>query len=413
MTLAECEYLLSSAGQALLAQHHAADPERLALRLAGQGVPAAAIASQLKYRLRAKAKLPAWLAAGCVFEGKAFEQCTSEAVAALKPWGKGGSALDLTCGLGVDTAALAGHYARVVALEPDPVRHRLAQHNLALLGHHHVQLAPQTAEDWLAAHPEAAFDLVYLDPDRRDDAGQRHFRFADTTPHVLHLLPTLLRIAPRVLLKASPMLDIAAALQELGAVHTVTVLAADGECKELLFDIRRGPATVTARAVAFLRHGQAHHYTPGPAQPAEALPGEALMAMPYCYEADTSLYKAGLAGAWFTETQAGLQGAMNHPEGYCFSAVEKPDFPGRAYRIVAALPYKPDRLRKYFQGLGIKQLNYTRRHFDLPLEQVRGQLRIREGGKDHLLLTQVHTAEGWTRMACHAQRIEPARSGSS
>lgn len=405
MTLTECEYLLSSAGQALLAQHHDADPERLALRLAGQGVPAAAIASQLKYRLRAKVKLPAWLDAGCVFEGKAFEQCTSEAVAALKPWGGGSSALDLTCGLGVDTSALAGHYAQVVALEPDPVRHRLAQHNLALLGHPHVQLAPQTAEDWLAAHPDAAFDLVYLDPDRRDDAGQRHFRFADTTPNVLHLLPTLLRIAPRVLLKASPMLDIAAALQELGVVHTVTVLAADGECKELLFDIRRGPATVTARAVAFLRHGQAHRYSPGPAQPAEEVPGEALLAMPYCYEADTALYKAGLAAAWFTETQASLQGAMNHPEGYCFSAVEAGDFPGRAYRIVAVLPYKPDRLRKYFQDLGIKQLNYTRRHFDIPLEQVRAQVKCKEGGRDLLLLTQVRKAGAWERVALHAVRV--------
>jgi THUMP domain-like/Methyltransferase domain len=405
MTLAECEYLLSSAGQALLAQHHDADPERLALRLAGQGVPAAAIASQLKYRLRAKVKLPAWLDAGCVFEGKAFEQCTSEAVAALKPWGGGTSALDLTCGLGVDTSALAGHYAQVVALEPDPVRHRLAQHNLALLGHPHVQLAPQTAEDWLAAHPDAAFDLVYLDPDRRDDAGQRHFRFADTTPNVRALLPTLLRIAPRVLLKASPMLDIAAALQELGVVHTVTVLAADGECKELLFDIRRGPATVTARAVAFLRHGQAHRYSPGPAQPAEEVPGEALLAMPYCYEADTALYKAGLAAAWFTETQASLQGAMNHPEGYCFSAVEAGDFPGRAYRIVAVLPYKPDRLRKYFQDLGIKQLNYTRRHFDIPLEQVRAQVKCKEGGRDLLLLTQVRKAGAWERVALHAVRV--------
>jgi THUMP domain-like len=286
------------------------------------------------------------------------------------------------------------------------VRHRLAQHNLALLGHHHVQLAPQSAEDWLAAHPDAAFDLVYLDPDRRDDAGQRHFRFADTTPNVLHLLPTLLRIAPRVLLKASPMLDIAAALQELGVVHTVTVLAADGECKELLFDIRRGPATETARAVAFLRHGQAYHFRPaGPAQPVEEVPGEALLAKPYCYEADTALYKAGLAAAWFAETQAGLQGAMNHPEGYCFSAVEAGDFPGRAYRIVAVLPYKPDRLRKYFQDLGIKQLNYTRRHFDLPLEQVRAQVKCKEGGRDLLLLTQVRKAGAWERVALHAVRV--------
>lgn len=405
MTLAECEYLLSSAGQALLAQHHDADPERLALRLAGQGVPAAAIASQLKYRLRAKVKLPAWLAAGCVFEGKAFEQCTSEAVAALKPWGGGSSALDLTCGLGVDTSALAGHYAQVVALEPDPVRHRLAQHNLALLGHHHVQLAPQTAEAWLATHPDAAFDLVYLDPDRRDDAGQRHFRFADTTPNVLALLPTLLRIAPRVLLKASPMLDIAAALQELGVVHTVTVLAADGECKELLFDIRRGPATETVRAVAFLRHGQAHHFQP--AGPTPTLPPTATTDLlpGHCYEPDISLYKARLTAEWLSETQAHLDARMDHPDGYAYSAVPDAVFPGRGYVLSEMWPYKPAQLRAAIAARGIRQLNFSRRHFDLPLEQVRAQLRIPEGGTDYLLLTQVRAAQGWTRVAFLARRI--------
>lgn len=408
MTLADCEFLLSDAGQALLAQHHDADPAVLALRLSGQGIPAAALASQLKYRARAKTKLPTWLAAGCLFEGKAFEQCSSEAVAALKPFGSGLAALDLTCGLGVDTSALAGLYTHVTALEPDPVRFRLAQHNLPLLGHA-VTLSPMRAEDWLAAHADATFDLVYLDPDRRDAAGQRHFRLADTQPDVLGLLPALLRVAPRVLLKASPMLDVDAALRELGAVHQVTVLAADGECKELLFDIRRtkaGEVPHTIRAAAFLRKGQAHHYTPGEVPAAVELAGEALLALTFCYEADVALYKAGLAAEWFAETQGGLHGAMNHSEGYCFSGVEAAEFPGRAYRIVAALPYKPDRLRKYFQGLGVKQLNLTRRHFDLPLEQVRGQLKLKEGGRDTLVLTQVRVAGVWERVALHAVRLD-------
>lgn len=412
MTLADCEFLISAQGQSLLQQHAEADPSALALRLSGQGIPAAALASQLKYRARAKAKLPTWLAAGCLFEGKAFEQCSAEAVAALKDLGRGTRALDLTCGLGVDTAALAGRYAHVTALEPDPVRFRLAQHNLPLLGHTHVRLHPMRAEDWLADHPTAEFDLVYLDPDRRDAAGQRHFRFADTAPDVLALLPTLLRIAPRVLLKASPMLDLDAAFRELGPhVHSVTVLAADGECKELLFDIRRDVTATPLRAAAFLRRGQAQAFVPGSSELAPVPEvQDGLAAGGYCYEADVSLYKAGLVREWFAETQAGLAGQLNHAEGYCFSAEAVPDFPGRAYQLLAVMPYKPDQLRKHFKALGIRQLNLTRRHFDLPLEQVRGQLRIPEGGKDYLLLTQLRTAAGWTRVACHAKRIdtEPA-----
>jgi hypothetical protein len=83
-------------------------------------------------------------------------------------------------------------------------------------------------------------DVIFLDPARRAADGRKVFRLEDCEPDVLQLLPELLAAAPRVLLKLSPMADITLVCKQLGYVREVHVVAADGECKELLLMLERG-----------------------------------------------------------------------------------------------------------------------------------------------------------------------------
>ena len=403
MTLEDYYFLMQPTAAALIAEGEGMDPSRFALKLRERDLPAAAIASQVKYRERAKEKLPSWYGAGCIFEGQAFEQSTSEAVAGLKPFGKGERALDLTCGLGVDTYALSQRYREVTALEADRLRFMLARHNLELLGADNVTVWHSDAESWIKACANTRFDLVYVDPDRRDAQGKRLFRFADTSPNVVELFPRLLLMAPRVLIKASPMLDIDAALKELNHVHGVVVVAVDGECKELLFELRGDAGMVPERAVIFLRQGKSYSYT------CRGVPEFVGAPLPspgrFIYEADISLYKAKLAPAWFRDEWAVLGGHMNHADGYLWSDVRAEGYACRAFEVVHTMAYKPDMINKYLKEKGIGQINLTRRHFDLPLEQVRTQLKAKEGGRDYLLLTQWKVDGEWKRMAFHARRL--------
>ncbi|MCA1629160.1 MAG: class I SAM-dependent RNA methyltransferase [Acidobacteria bacterium] len=87
--------------------------------------------------------------------------------------GRGGSAVDLYCGVGLFTLPLARRFARVTGVEANPAATAYARRNLsdAGLANGRVETAPVGA--WLArrAHGLAPVDLLLLDPPR---AGAEH-----------------------------------------------------------------------------------------------------------------------------------------------------------------------------------------------------------------------------------------------
>ena len=130
-TLQDLELLLSEDVRRAIDANIDRRPTDIALD--GRVPSAAAVATQVKRLQRAAAKLPSYYAVRAVLPPRAYEQSSSEECAARKRL-SGGSVLDLTCGLGVDAAALARRFERVVTLERDETLAAVARHNLRLLG---------------------------------------------------------------------------------------------------------------------------------------------------------------------------------------------------------------------------------------------------------------------------------------
>jgi SAM-dependent methyltransferase len=372
--------------QAWISAHRSATPFQLSLQRHAAGFPAALAVGQVALLQKAATKLPSWAKASCILPARAYEQATSEALAEAKPWQSGLSALDLSCGLGSDNRAIAARYAEVIALEPDPVLVQVVRRNQAALGIHNVRIISQRAEDFIAQYEGPPFDLIYIDPDRRDASGQRQYGLRDCQPDVLGLLPRLLALSRRILIKASPMLDLQAVTAELGHAATLWVAAEANECKELLIEIDQ-QAAQPPRGAIFLRKGSAHTYLGEPGPQAPAWPPTAMPA--YIYEADTALYKAGLAASWYAAAANGLHGGMVGHEGYFFADHDQPGFHGHRFKVLAQLDFKPAEIKKYCQAHGIAKIQYTRRDFDVPLEQVRQQVKVPEGGQLFLVLTRM------------------------
>ncbi|MEM6268082.1 MAG: hypothetical protein AAF998_01530 [Bacteroidota bacterium] len=389
MEISDIEFLQSPRGQELIAGHREMDPGEFALRHAGADFPVAAVATQLKYRARAQKKLPTWYAWGTIFPPRAFEQCSSEAAAALKPLGTGTRAVDLTAGLGVDAVALAAHYTEVIAVERDPALVALGQWNLHRLGIPNVRYMTGTAEEFVRTYTGPRFDLVFCDPDRRDAEGQRRFALADCRPDIRELRAPLTAMAERVMVKLSPMLDLRELERQLTPLDRLSVLAIDQEVKEIL--VEWGAGVPFRRSVAFVRRGRQHRFE-APESGAVPLLGDPEPGH-FLYESDVSLYKAGLVPDWWAQEFPHLPGAMNHPEAYRWSPERIADFPGRTFRIRESLPYQPKRVKKFMAVRGIRRANLSRRCFDVPLAQVRSRLGIKEGGSDYLIFTRRATGE--------------------
>ena len=76
--------------------------------------------------------------------------------------------------------------------------------------------------------------LIFIDPARRDDAGNKVVSLKDCTPDVTLLQEEMLSKADYVIIKLSPMLDWHRAVSELNCVKEVHIISVNNECKELL-----------------------------------------------------------------------------------------------------------------------------------------------------------------------------------
>ena len=222
------------------------------------GADAERVIATLAVRKKLKDKVPQWFAEPSLVYPKplAGEQCSSSATAFYKASllqelaasaGKDSLRVaDLTGGLGVDAWAFSQVATEVLYNEMDADLADAARHNFAALGRSNIRVlcAEITADSLSAVLGNFAPDVIFLDPARRSASGQKVFRLADCSPDLIALKDSLLRLCPTVLVKVSPMADIAQLGRELGdclqAVHCVAV---GDECKELLLVLQSGDQT--------------------------------------------------------------------------------------------------------------------------------------------------------------------------
>jgi hypothetical protein len=370
------ERLAAADLQQFVREHLTDDVSRLLLGKAPPDIDLRAAAAQIRARQKARDKLPDWYATdGLVWPAPlSVEQASSTRTAAYKAGLLSGRWLvDLCGGLGADALAFAARFATVTYVERDPVLCARFAHNAGRLSDHPISVVNADAGEYLATFGgRAAF---YLDPARRSGNG-RVFRFADCSPSLAMLLPRLREHAERVLVKASPMLDLAAGIAELGNVVAVHVVSVDNECKELLFLIdpaAAGEPEIHCVELAGTGAPAPFRFTLAAERAAAsrfAAPGR------YLYDPGPTIRKAGafkLVGQRF-----GL--AKLAPQTHLYTAEALvPAFPGRVFEVQGEVD------RHVRRALPGGRANVVVRNHPDSAEALRARLRIREGGDQYLL----------------------------
>lgn len=349
------------------------DPAQIAL---SKGVPhASLVASQVKYLQRARRKLPSLYAARCIIPSLAFEQSSSQECARRKPL-SGGSVLDLTCGLGIDTMALAERFERVVALERDEVLAEVVRYNLSLLGIDNVEVVNIAAEEYVATTKEH-FDWVFADPDRRSAEGRKMVCMEDCSPNMLELMPRLKQIARRVAIKLSPMFDCAEAFR-LCSPAEVEVVSIGGECKEV--NIYTEAQSDTLR-VAVIGEGEWSYTCEDMAIEPDCDPFT-MDEFRYLLVPDVALQKARVAIAALSP-----YASIWSNNGYAF-ARELPTepLPVKVFEIDTILSYHPKDLKRRWKGLGIELM---KRDTILSIDTIRKATAARAGSDRLVAVTNI------------------------
>lgn len=378
LTLNDLDILRTEEVRRAIDENIERDPAKVAL---SKGVPhAALVATQVKYLQRARRKLPALYEARCIIPPRAFEQCSSQESARRKPL-SGGSVLDMTCGLGIDTMALAEHSERVVSIERDEVLAEVVRYNMSLLGIRNVEVVTASSEEYVASTSEH-FDWVFVDPDRRSTEGKKMVCMEDCSPNVVALMPRLREISERVAIKLSPMFDCAEAFR-LCSPAEVEVVSIGGECKEV--NIYTNAERDMLR-IAVIGDGEWSFDSEAmAAEPsAEAFAPEEYR---YLLVPDVALQKARVAIAALKP-----YASIWSNNGYAF-ARELPAeaLPARIYEIVSIESYRPKELKRRWKGEGVE---FMKRDCALSIDAVRRATATRPGGERLFALTTI-AGDAW------------------
>ncbi len=361
-----------------------ADPAKLALKLNVDRDVREAVCMQIKMLKRAKSKLPRHYQSRCWLPQLALEQATSEVVAAEKFSGNGLLAFDLTCGLGVDSQALARRYERVISIEPDAELAEVVRHNLQLLNIKNVEVVCTTAEEFIANWKGENPDLIYLDPDRRDVAGKKVVVFEDCSPNVKEMLPRMLAISQIIVIKCSPLFDADQAFAIFGSLASVEVISHRGECKELLITLHsRSAEPRNLLSATVIDRDRTKRIAVN-----ERL---TLGVKPlwrddyrYLFVPDVALCRAKLLRSIFPS-----EAYIVSENGYVFADEVPEQFCGQYYEIRAIMSYRSKEIMTLLRNENLKQATLLQRDFDKQNSEIAKELKIKEGGTFKMAFTTI------------------------
>ncbi len=372
--------ILSIEVQTFLKENSTLSPAQLALRKTPFAkVSAAELAEQLDARQRLSKKLPRWLAVKNIYlpPCQNAEQCSSEASAHYKAkLCTGKCAIDLTGGFGVDTWAFSQQFDQVHYCEIDEHLFAIAKHNFTQLERNNIHCHKGDSIAFLKQQQH--FDLIYLDPARRDAHKRKMVSFANCFPNILTLLDLLFSHSHTVMLKASPMMDISLALKELAHVKEVHVVAVKNECKELLFILEKKEGTAQPKITATnIGKQTTEHFVfsqkdEGILSPHYALPQN------YLYEPNVAVLKAGA----FNTSAHYFDLYKLHPFTHLYTSNKLCDyFCGKTYKITHVLDYKKNDIAPL---LPEKKANIKTYNFVHTPQQIKKKLGINDGGDTFL-----------------------------
>ena len=384
---------------------------------------------QIRGRKMARVKLPRWASLeGIIYPPHiSMEQCSSESTALYKaelaarllglPASSSGTEMkaeneiefvDLTGGFGVDFSYIAARLGvKSMYVERQAHLCEAAKENFGRLGlknaivkngdgievlhsFHPKKKDAASADDSLGItydQPRSllktnlGLKIIFIDPARRDDAGNKVVSLKDCTPDVTVLQEEMLSKADYVIIKLSPMLDWHRAISELSHVREVHIISVNNECKELLL-------VLSAQNMGNLRiycvnDAQSFVCEESDMEASSVkIAPSTLEEMQYLYEPNASLMKAGCFGVLSGRYDARMLSKNSH---LFVSREPIAAFPGRSFRIIAVSSFNKKELKRHLSG--ITKANIATRNFPLSVAELRKRLKLKDGGEIYIFAT--------------------------
>ena len=343
------------------------------------------IVQQIKGRKTAEKKFPFLTKEGIVFPPNLnLEQASSQSTAEYKSQTLSGkSFLDLTCGFGIDAYFLSKNFDEVTLIEQNSKLISIVENNWKTLGRK-ANFINENLEIFLESLRDPQidnfnkFDVVYLDPARRDQQNKKKFLLEDLSPNLLEIEEKLHSISDKIIVKLSPLIDISYLISELKNISEIQIIAVRNEVKELLLIIDKQDASFELQDVS-IRCVNLESEEPEflfKFNDEKSSNSEFSESSNFLYIPNNSILKAGAFN--IISEKFGLK--KLHPNTHFYTSENKiENFPGRVLEIEKIDAKDLKKGEKY---------NIVSKNYPLKPEEIKKKYKLNDGGNHYLIFTQ-------------------------
>ena len=396
---------MNAATRDFIEKHLKDDVRQLALQKFPDDIDKMLVLNQIEARQLLSKKVPSWASNPDLLFPKhlSIEQCSSELTAKYKASiiEGGDTFVDLTGGLGIDSYFLSEKFKTSYYVENQKELCDLAEHNFGVLGRK-ITIVNSDAESFLSKNQN--FDLIFIDPARRDIYNRKMVSLHDCSPDVIELQRNLsktpvetLFIASQcitsMLIKASPMLDISLITNELQNISEIHIVSVKNECKEILIKIEPGfegeikyfcvnfQSGSTVISTEAKRSGEIS-FNFVESEEKSAIPSFSSTVKKYLYEPNASLMKSGAFK--LISQRFGIE--KLHVNSHLYTSDNLiSDFPGRIFEVIGFAPFNKKIKKELLND--ITEASVATRNFPLSANDLRKTLNLKESDKNFVFGT--------------------------
>ena len=330
---------------------------------------------QIKGKKVAQRKFPFLLKENIVFPPNLnLEQASSQSTAEFKADNLNGKKfLDLTCGFGIDAYFLSQNFEEITLVEKNAELLDVVKHNWEILNKK-ATFVNENLEHFLAKNSES-FDVIYLDPARRDSEKNKKFLLEDLSPNLLEIQDQLLEISSQIIIKLSPLIDISYLISVLKNVAKIQIIAVRNEVKELIVFLEKARKGDDVEISCINLESDDAEFT---FQFKEEKTAVSAFSEPqqFLYIPNNAVLKSGA----FNLVSQFFNGKKLHPNTHFYTSDKRIErFPGRVLEINMIDSKHIRKGEKY---------NIISKNYPLSPDEIKKKYKILDGGNCYLIFTQ-------------------------
>ena len=280
---------------------------------------------------------------------------------------------------------------KIVCVEQNKMLVDLLSYNFECLQAKNYFCVNADSEEYLLTAEN--FDVIYLDPARRDENKNKVFEIESSQPNVLKLIDVLKSKSKRIILKLSPMMDLKQIEKSFENISDIHIVSLKNECKEILVEIKNQEVKeinyhcVDIKSInfendkLFLCFNEIIQRNNFLIQRNNFLKQRLFK---YLYEPNVSILKLGRFDALIEKYDF----EKLHRNSHLFTSENLiENFEGRSFEVIEQRNASPKALKD------IKKANITVRNFPQTVSEIRNKTKIKEGGELYLFFTTIGNEE--------------------